>query len=258
MRSFRPLQQTGRLVNGGPPLIDPATLNLSGWWEQGMGADYDPGAGTPWPGLASAGASGGRGLVAFGSAPWVLPTIGSAIDSTNSVRFGTDLRDLKASLTNTSFFTASEFTIGGLIKLDPTVGVSNPTAGGQAIMFGLYANVFAGQTGGVGRLNLHTVSTIDNWRLSPTFALNTWVSFFARLSVGNLSVRVNKSTGGSTAAANVNAAWSGSTPRVAHSTNGCSIHDRLAAIYSPVALSDDVCDKLHDRWKARFPTAGLP
>lgn len=241
-------------------LIDPSTLNLSGWWEQGMGADYAPAGSPPWQGLASAGASGSRTQINFGSAPWnTQPIVGAAVGSTNSLRYDTDLRDLKANATTPNFFSASAFTIGGLIKLDATVGALSGVSTGQAIFYSTYLNILGGQTGGLGRLNLHTVSSVDNYALSPTFPLGTWVTFFARLSAGVLSVRINKVSGSITSGvANVNAAWSGSTPRHAHASNGSSIRDELANLWAPTALSDSICDQLHDRWKARFPSAGLP
>ena len=120
-------------------------------------------------------------------------------------------------------------------------------------------NIQAGQVGGVGRVTLHTVSGIDNFVHSATFALGSWVAIFARYDGTNIKMRVNATSSTDVAASSLNAAYSGQAARMAHPTFGMAIHDRLSLITSLSAWTDGECDDQYTNWKFHaFPSTGLP
>ena len=134
--SFRVRNGDGQFsgyISGGIRFVaSTAARSLSLWVEQGRGSDYAPAGSPPYTSLASAGASGGRTLTAP-AGPFSLPTTGAAIDSTNQVRFGTDLKDLKSALTLGNFVSGSAFTIAMLVKLDASVAAWTGTSSGTML-----------------------------------------------------------------------------------------------------------------------------
>ena len=234
----------------------PSSLALSLWAAQGSGQDYNAAGTPPYTSLASTGLSGARTLVDFG-APFSLPTSGNPINEVASVRFGTDLKDLRSNLTLGNFVSNSAFTIAMLIKLDPLVAAWSGTATGTMLFYGTFLNIQAGQTTGLGRVTLHTVSGVDNFINSSTFALNTWVSIVARYDGTNLRLRVNAVDATPIAATNLSAAFTSQVVRMAHPTNGMAIHDRLSTIVSATSLSDAAIKDIHNRWVLKFPETGM-
>lgn len=244
-------------LGAAPP--DISTFNFTQYHEQGRSAatNYDPSNietsdSDPWVGLPSAGTSLGKDLVAFGSGSWILPTIGTTIDGTNMIRCGTDLCDLKSQSTALDFISLSEFTIFAFVKIDPSAQL---LSGGTTISYLNRIRLFAGRVGDVSQCRMQIISSIDNYVDSPTFPTNTWVAVFARFSGGIMDIRINKTNGTPVAGiANVNPAIATDVPRIAHQTQGVTIHDRLSAGMSKVRLSDAECDAIYDWWMYRFPS----
>jgi hypothetical protein len=100
------------------PIIDPATLSLTGWWEPDFAA-------SPWAGVASAGSSGGRDI-SEGSTP---PTVGSAVNGHNPADFdGTDDVLVGAVGSMTAMIAVSAYSTAMVIKAD-TMDTSNFESG---------------------------------------------------------------------------------------------------------------------------------
>lgn len=247
-----------RRALGPPPVVDPATLPLTGYWEQGRGTstNFDPVGSPLWPGVASAGASGGRGMNVTATGGWTSPAIGAAVGGTNSVRFDPASDDLTTTLTVGSFFSVSALTIAMLVKLDATVGAfASGSIAGQCLAYvNGYMAIRAGSVGGgLGKVAFYTESpTVGTYIESGTFALGSWVLIIARYDGTFMKLRVAGVDATPVAAANISTGWAASPVRTSHGAFGTSVHDELSRVYLSSAWTDADCNNYRDYLNSRF------
>ena len=247
--------QMRRRVAGGPAIVDPATLNLAGYWQQGRGTDFNP-AGSPatnkWPGVPSAGSSGTRpqGEPNTGGG-WTTPTLGSAVGGVSPVLYDTVIDELITNQMLSSFAASSGFCWAMLLR------ISSSSASVNTRLFeGNYTHVRGGKSGGAGQLtfNVSTVST--NYEVTTSgLSLDTWFAAFGQFDGANVKLRINDGAPATAAAAiSLNI---GSPMRGCNDANGSILRQELARIYTPT-LTDQNCADIYAYWKATFPAAGLP
>ena len=232
------------------PPVDAITLPWTAYREQGRGANYNPAGSPPWAGIATAGPSAGRDMIAFGG-PWGLPNVGAALGATNSVRFNDDLDDLREQLTALNFFDLDEFTIMLCVKLD---GAVQSYATDACMAFCTYITIRAGQTGGLAKCRLKTTSPgADHLAESATFPLNTWVIVTARMLAGEIWLDIDFVAGTkTTGVVNTTGSLAGQVVRVAQSSAGTALHDRFSFGYSNIAYSDAQRDLARAWWTYRI------
>lgn len=98
-------------------VFNPATLSLSGWWR----ASY---ASSPWAGVASAGASGGRDLTEATNPP----SSGTAVNGFNPADFDGSNDRIDNALDPSDFFGAAAGSCGALIYADAASADGGDTA----------------------------------------------------------------------------------------------------------------------------------
>lgn len=239
----------------GIPPVGFEAIPWTDYHEQGLSTptNYNPANASPWAGAPTTGPT--RDLVPFGSGPWTLPSVGPAIGTTTSVDFNDDLDDLRSQLTAEKFVSLTEFTLAFCIKVEPT---AQTLATNACIAYLNRIRIYCGQVGGVSQCKMQTISTIDNYADSQTFATNTWVTIFARFGGGQLDFRVNKTNSTPVAGiAPISTNIASDTPRVAHQTTGTTLHKRYAHGIVARRLTDAECDVVHNRWKSNRPELGL-
>lgn len=162
-------------LKSGPP-FDPSALSLSGWWRASYG-------GSPWAGVASAGASGGRDLSAA-----LAPTVGTAVNGLTPALFGGVNSRLSTALTINNFGPAA-ISIVALVKM-VALAADNGGADVQPKVFcdsGSYLNLLI-ETSGV-RFAIYSGGT----KQTADVAISTgaWTMIRAKWDGANLYCATN-------------------------------------------------------------------
>jgi len=235
-------------------IIDPATLNLAGYWQQGRGADFNPAglAASKWPGVPSAGSSGSRpqGEPNTGGG-WTTPTLATAIGGVSPVLYDTVLDELITNQLVSAFATSGAFCWAVLLR------ISSASASVNTRLFdGVYTHVRGGNSGTTGQLTFNVSTVSNNYEATVSgLPLDTWFAAFGQFDGANVKLRINESAPASTSAA---IALPVTSPlRGCNEANGSIVRQELARIYTPT-LTDQNCADIYAYWKATFPAAGLP
>jgi len=157
--------------------VDPATLSLTGFWQ-----DY---AGGTWTGTASAGSSSGRTLVAGN-----VPSVGAAFGAHPSAEFNGTNDYLDSAITADNYLSASAYTME--VVCDVASYVASGAIYDEALIFGANTSLYiAVSAAGVQAGHLNSVSGTHSTPRVTLPALGTKLCIQVRLSNGTLGIRVN-------------------------------------------------------------------
>ncbi len=179
----------GRYGGSTPEVFDPATLSLTGWWRASYG-------GSPWAGVASAGASGSRTLAEAGTPP----AVGAALNSLDTADFDGSDDCLKTAAAASSYVTDSAGSYWILFNAD-AAAAAEATPVGDASVLGLQASGFMGcainSTGFRPWIHDGAYKSVTIATGSPTGA---WILGQAKWNGTTLYGRINGGSWSSTAA----------------------------------------------------------
>ena len=167
------------VLNGGAG-IDPATLSLTGFWQ-----DF---ASAPWSGLASAGASLNRTLV-VGATP-DAPSVGPNFGVHPSAQFNGTSEYLDSAITADNYFSESAYTIEVVCEFS-ALGAANQIYE-EPLLFGCNTSLYiAASTSGirVGHFNQSTGAFTTGYLALPPVGTKLCVQ--AKFEAGKLKIRVN-------------------------------------------------------------------
>jgi hypothetical protein len=184
-------------LGGGPavaaaavPVLDPATLALSGWWRE----NYVAGT---WSGKASAGASTGRDL----TEPTNPPTTSTVNGQPTLVFNGTNQR-LSSALAMSDFLSANACTVFAVLRATIPVAANAPGANPA-----IFANNAPGFYVGAELRNTNTARWYEfaggDKICDATATSATWLLWEMRLEGGALFSRINNGTEVTVAGGNI-------------------------------------------------------
>jgi hypothetical protein len=157
--------------------VDPASLSLTGFWQ-----DY---AGGTWTGTASAGASSGRTLVAGN-----VPSVGASFGAHASAEFNGTNDYLDSAITGNNYLSASAYTME--VVCDIASYVASGAIYEEALIFGANTSLYiAVSTSGVQAGHLNSISGTQSTPRVSLPALGTKLCIQVRFASGTLGIRVN-------------------------------------------------------------------
>lgn len=157
--------------------IDPATLNLTGYW-----LNY---AGGTWTGTASAGSSGGRTLV-----PGTAPSVGANFGAHPSAAFNGTTQYLDSALDANDFLSSTAYTME--VVCDIAGLLASGAIYDEVLIFGGTSQIYISvSTSGVQAGHFNSVS--GTWQTPRVAlpALGTKLCIQVRFGAGTLGIRVN-------------------------------------------------------------------
>jgi hypothetical protein len=206
-------------IGGGQSVFNPATLTLTGWWR----TNY---AGSPWTGIASAGASGGRTL----EEPTNPPTTGSTINSLTPANFdGTNDRLEELDLFLSSYVSASAWWVGMLVNVDTVAAAAANAYDDEALV----SDDNGGWLVAVNSSGVRAINYDGAFKTTGHAALSTgaWAWVEAWLSAGVLSVSVNGGTAATVGSVGNLTSPGTRVPRVGQNWDGTKFYDgRIAEL----------------------------
>lgn len=245
-------------------VVSPATMNLTGWWEQrGDALDYStadtdgagPDVANVWEGRTSAGASGGRNHAVDGAAP-LPPTRAGLVDGAAPLDLSS-YRSMTTGLDRTNFGTSTAQVATFVDKILPTVNGMDPATPGSAgriyTDFGYYLLTTGKHTDGITRI---AAQMNANPPAIAVVANNQWNVTTVRWDGSTLEIWVNGTLEASAAA--TSSIPIGGAMRFDDTYWGNAFLDRLAILFQQSCTTGQV-DSIYQYYKRyRYPSAGLP